>query len=155
MPAGRRPTHGLSRTVLYKRWIDIRRRCYNKKVDQYKDYGGRGIVMCDEWKNGFIAFHTWAMTNGYKEELKIDRINNDGNYTPENCRFVTTSINNNNKRNVIIITYIGKSQSIAHWAKELNINYPALFHRLKIGWPIKRALSKPSKLLVKDSMSEG
>jgi hypothetical protein len=143
MPAGRVPTHGLSKTVLFKRWIDIRRRCYDKSRSQYSNYGGRGIVMCDKWKNDFMSFHKWAITNGYKEELKIDRINNDGNYTPENCRFVTDSTNNNNKRNCIILTYNGKSQTRAQWATELNINYPALAYRLKNGWPIEKVLSTP------------
>lgn len=74
------------------------KRCYNSGNTLYLGYGSRGIKVCDEWKNGFKSFYIWAMSNGYTDELSIDRINNDGNYYPENCRWVTKNIQARNKR---------------------------------------------------------
>lgn len=90
--------HGLKKSRIYKQWQGIKGRCYNKKNKVYKNYGGRGITVCDEWKNDFKAFYDWAMANGYKEGLQIDRRDNDGNYCPENCRFVTRMVNTQNTR---------------------------------------------------------
>ena len=104
-------THGLSRKCgrLYPLWKSIKYRCYNKKAKEYERYGGRGIKMCDEWRNDFKVFHDWAVANGYKEEkadnglniLTIDRIDVNGNYEPSNCRFVTNEVQAKNKRNTI------------------------------------------------------
>lgn len=102
-------THGLSNKCgrLYPLWKSIRYRCYSKTSKSYQDYGGRGIVMCEEWKNDFVAFYKWSIANGYKEEktdkgvniLTIDRIDVNGNYEPSNCRFVPNEIQAKNKRN--------------------------------------------------------
>lgn len=86
-------THGLTTHPLFKRWKNILTRCYNPKGSQFKDYGGRGIIMCNEWKTNFKSFYDWCINNGYSQELQIDRINNNGNYEPENCRFVTRTEN--------------------------------------------------------------
>lgn len=104
-------THGLSRKCgrLYPLWKSIRYRCYSKNSKDYHRYGGRGIVMCDEWKNDFVSFHDWAIANGYKEEktdkglniLTIDRIDVNGNYEPNNCRFVTNLVQARNKRDTM------------------------------------------------------
>ena len=83
---------------LYSRWLGIKNRCYNVHFKQYKDYGGRGIKVCDEWLYNFKAFYDWSIENGYSQELQIDRINNDGNYEPNNCRWVTRKVNMNNTR---------------------------------------------------------
>ena len=91
-------THGLKYTRLYSIWTDIKKRTLNPKNKSYKDYGGRGIAICEEWKNDFMSFHDWAMSNGYSDELSIDRIDNDGNYEPNNCRWTTSIIQNRNKR---------------------------------------------------------
>ena len=91
-------THGLGHTRLYRIWKDIKRRTLNPKHKQYNDYGGRGITICEEWKNDFMSFYNWAMSNGYSDELSIDRIDNDGNYCPENCRWTTQTIQNRNQR---------------------------------------------------------
>ena len=92
--------HGLSNTRLNRIWSSIKDRTLNSKQKQYNDYGGRGISICDEWKNDFLSFYNWAMTNGYEENkgLSIDRIDNDGNYCPENCRWTTRVIQGRNQR---------------------------------------------------------
>jgi DNA-directed RNA polymerase subunit RPC12/RpoP len=94
----RNTKHGLVNTGLYGIWRNIKNRTLNPKHKQYNDYGGRGITICDEWKNDFMSFYDWAMTNGYSDELSIDRIDNDGGYSPENCRWTTSIIQNRNKR---------------------------------------------------------
>lgn len=91
-------THGMTNTRLYDTWRAMKARCYNPANPNYKYYGGRGITICDEWKNDFPKFHDWAMSHGYAEDLTIDRINNDGNYEPSNCRWATTAEQNKNKR---------------------------------------------------------
>jgi hypothetical protein len=90
-------THGLGYTRLYKIWGSVRGRTLNPKNKQYNDYGGRGITICDEWLD-VQNFYDWAMSNGYSDELSIDRIDNDGNYCPENCRWATSTIQSRNKR---------------------------------------------------------
>ena len=90
--------HGLRNTRLYRIWSDIKSRTLNSKYKDYLNYGGRGITMCEEWKNDFLSFYDWAMSNGYSDELSIDRIDNDGNYCPENCRWTTQTIQARNQR---------------------------------------------------------
>jgi hypothetical protein len=89
--------HGYFGTKVYKLWGTIKYRCYNSNYRYYHRYGGRGIIVCDEWKNDALEFITWALANGYEEGLSIDRIDNDGNYEPINCRFVTAQVNNLNR----------------------------------------------------------
>lgn len=89
--------HGLRHTRIYKTWEDIKKRCLNSKTRSYKNYGGRGITVCDEWLT-FKPFYDWAMANGYNDTLTIDRINVDGNYEPNNCKWATMKEQQNNKR---------------------------------------------------------
>ena len=90
--------HGGSGTTLFHKWTGMKDRCYNQNARQYQDYGGRGISVCDEWRESFAAFRDWALANGYQEGLSIDRIDVNGNYCPENCRWITMAEQQRNKR---------------------------------------------------------
>lgn len=126
-------THGLSNTKIYKCWQAIKVRCYNKNCECYNNYGGRGISMCDEWRNDFMAFYNWAIENGYKETLTIDRIDVNGIYEPKNCRWITLSEQNSNKTNNFIVRYKGEDYIINNLAKKLNVDRNTLRRRIEKG----------------------
>ncbi|MDD2495407.1 MAG: hypothetical protein PHX40_04500 [Bacilli bacterium] len=130
-------THGLTNTRLYRIYHLMKKRCYKKENnDDYKNYGGRGITICDEWlnkENGFINFYNWAMVNGYQENLTIDRKDNDGNYEPDNCRWVTIKTQSNNRRSNNLITIDGVTKNITQWAEEYDLCYSTIKSRLNRG----------------------
>lgn len=133
-------THGKSHTKLCRIYIAMKQRCYNKNVSQYKNYGGRGIVVCNEWLNDFMSFYNWSMNNDYKEGLSIDRIDNNKGYSPDNCRWVDRKVQANNTRRNILLTYNGKTQTIAQWSNELKCSYDKLYSRYKRKWSEKEIL---------------
>ena len=135
--------HGLSKNKLHGLWRNIKDRCNNPNNKAYKYYGERGIKVCDEWSNNFVAFYDWAHANGYQEGLQIDRIDVNGNYSPENCRWVNKTIQANNTRKNLYITINGKTQSLADWCRELGVSYCSVQTRRNRGWDTLSALTTP------------
>ena len=114
---------------LYRIWRAMRDRCQRKGNDRYENYGGRGISVCAEWQD-YESFKRWAVQSGYQEGLSIDRIDNDGNYEPSNCRWASNSEQCNNKRNNHIVEYEGESHTVAEWARITGIPYPTIQSRI-------------------------
>ena len=131
---------------LYAVWNGIKQRCLNPHSKAYKNYGGRGIGIDREWAENYESFYNWAMRTGYKKGLEIDRINNDGDYCEDNCRFVNKKIQANNKRNVKLYTIDGNTKSLPQWCREYNQEYYLVRQRVyKLGWPIEKALITPKQ----------
>lgn len=126
-------THRMTKTRLYRTWINMVSRCSNKNDQSYRLYGGRGIKVCEDWRTSFKRFHKWAIQNGYNAKLTLDRINVDGNYEPSNCRWADWVTQSNNKRNNVYIEYKRKKKSLKNWSRELNISYNILHNRYKKG----------------------
>ena len=122
---------------LYRIWKDMKTRCNNPNFPLYKVYGGRGIKVCNEWEDSFENFYEWSMDNGYSDLLTIDRINNDKGYFPGNCRWSSRKEQSRNTSRNVLITYKGKTQCIADWAKESGINKNTIRNRLIAGREIK------------------
>ena len=133
--------NGLSTSRLYNVWAGIKKRCFSETYYAYKNYGGRGITMCDEWKNSFLSFYEWAVSNGYEYGLSIDRIDNDGNYEPSNCRWATRKTQDNNKRQNHFVEHNGESLSLAMWQERTGIRQETIRRRLKMGWSAEKALT--------------
>lgn len=147
--------HSLSNTRIYYVWGRIIGRCTNEKSNDYKYYGGRGIKICNEWKNNFQSFYDWARNNGYKEGLTIDRIDVNGDYEPSNCRWVSRKIQSLNKRDNHFITYKGKTQTLTEWGQELNIKPSIISERInKLSWTIEDSLLKPIRKIKKGNKNE-
>lgn len=143
---GNRKKHNMSNTRIYNTWHNMIERCYNKKCNEFKNYGGRGIKVYKYWQtknNGFENFYNWAIKNNYNDNLTIDRINNNGNYTPKNCRWVTMKEQANNRSNNLYIEYKGNKKTLKEWSNELGISYNCLRHRLYRNWTIEKALTEP------------
>lgn len=106
-------THGKTNHKLYRKWQDMLNRCRNKKVDRYPNYGGRGIIVCKEWENSFESYFNWCISNGWEGELQVDRIDNNGNYEPSNCRIVTSHQQHFNKQNTFYVLVDDKKYCLA------------------------------------------
>lgn len=132
--------HGKSHDRLYKLYYNIKDRCYNKNSTSYKDYGARDIKVCQEWLDDFMNFYNWAINNGYREGLTIDRIDNDKGHSPDNCRCATNKEQIRNRRNTKYVTYKGETKPLAEWCEILNLNYDTVQSRLRYSWPVDRAL---------------
>ena len=133
-------------TRIHGIWCDMRSRCNLKTNHNYHGYGGRGIKVCDSWEgeNGFKCFYEWSMRNGYTDKLTIDRIDNNGMYSPDNCRWTDMKTQCNNTRRNVFVEYKGKTKTIGQWAVELNLKYSRIYNRIaKLGWSAVDAFEKP------------
>lgn len=135
--------HGKRNTRLFSIWINMLTRCSNKNTKAYNYYGGRGITVCDEWKNSFNSFYDWSMNNGYESNLTIDRIDVNGNYSPDNCRWTTIKTQANNRRNNHYVNINGVVRTLTEWCELYGINYRTVQDRLKRGWSVEKALLTP------------
>lgn len=135
-------------------YANMKDRCYNPNRPSYKDYGARGITICKEWLDkeivcypstkGWLAFEKWALSNGYADNLTIDRIDNNKGYSPENCRWTTHKVQSNNNRHNRLITYKGKTQTMVQWSEELKISYETLVYRIHIAhWDLDKTFTTP------------
>lgn len=141
--------NGMSKTRIYQIYRHLKNRCYSQKDINYKNYGGRGIKVCQEWKDNFMNFYNWAINNGYQENLTIDRIDVNGNYEPNNCRWVNMRTQQNNRTNNRILEYKGQKKTITEWANYCGLSYRNLHYRLNNGYTIEQAIEKPKRKLHK------
>jgi hypothetical protein len=139
----RRTTHGHSNRRLGGIFYGMLSRCHRPSSSGYAGYGGRGISVCDLWRNDPCKFIAWALANGYEDELQIDRRNNDADYSPENCRWVTRRVNGNNKRNNHLIEWNGHVRTAAEWGRITGLTGFIIIGRLRCGWPVETALTAP------------
>lgn len=132
---------GLSSSRIYRTLAGIKQRCYNKNCSAYKNYGGRGIKICNEWKNDFLSFYNWANQNGYMDNLTIDRIDVNGNYEPFNCRWITMKEQHRNTRKNKMVAFNGKTMCISEISEKYGIPWSTLDGRIKRGIDIKEAIN--------------
>lgn len=138
--------HGLSNIRLYKKWHSMKQRCFAIYDDHYQNYGGRGITVCDEWKNDFMAFYRWAIESGENENLTLERIDVNGNYCPENCTWVDRKTQANNRTSCRIYTYKGETKNLMQWCVELGLHYGTIHSRIyRDGWSFDKAIETPVK----------
>lgn len=131
-------THGMTKTSIYKRWSEMKRRCLNPKVQSYKYYGGRGIKVCKRW----MKFENFYKDMGsIPEGYTIERINNDGNYEPDNCKWATFKEQHNNSRHNVILKYKGISMTMVQWAEKLGISRACLWDRIHRNLPLEAIFS--------------
>lgn len=137
---GRYPRIKKNQPRLYRIYHNMRNRCHYKKHDRYKNYGGRGIKVCDEWLNSYKSFENWALTHGYNDNLTIDRIDANGNYEPNNCKWSTKKQQSRNTTKNVYLTYNNETMIIKDWATKLNTNYATILSRYHRGWAVKECL---------------
>jgi hypothetical protein len=136
-------------------YVNMKERCCNPNCKNYKNYGGKGITVCEEWLNkeivskghkmtkGWIAFRDWALSNGYRDDLTIDRIDATKGYSPDNCRWVSQKVQQNNRSNNRLVTYKGKTQTLSEWCDELHLNYKTVSTRINnYHWSVERAFEE-------------
>ena len=150
-------THGMIDTPIYKEWENMKARCYIKSSSRYHRYGARGITVCDRWRNSFEAFYEDVSKLPHFGECgyTINRIDNDGNYEPNNVEWADKITQANNTSTNHYVTYKGKTQTIAQWAREFHIGSATLLYRLKAGWNIERALTEPAIIGKNQTYIEG
>lgn len=136
-------THGLSKTPLYRMWRSMIYRCENPKHNAYKNYGGRGITVCEEWHD-FETFKKWVEETKPYENATVDRIDNNKGYSPQNCRWVDMSIQANNRNNNLSISYNGETHNLMEWSKILDFDYKRVHNRMnKLGWSFEKSIATP------------
>lgn len=139
--------HDDDKNPLFRAWRNMKRRCYNTSYIGYEHYGGRGIAVCDEWLNSYETFRDWSINNNYAVGLTLDRIDVNKNYSPDNCRWVTWKVQNNNARFNHLITFKGATKTLTEWCETLDLPRDPIYTRLnKLGWPVERALTTPIKV---------
>ena len=124
----------------------MKQRCYNEKNDRYQYYGGKGVCVCDEWREDFQKFEQWANNNGYSDDLTSDRINSNKNYEPSNCRWSNRVEQANNTSRNHYVTYKDKTMTIAQWARDTGLSNKAIADRLALGWDVESALTTTIKV---------
>lgn len=140
----RSKTHGYgNKDRLYRIWSKMKSRCYSPSDRNYHRYGGRGIEICPEWRRDFMAFRNWSIDSGYQDNLSIDRIDNNGPYSPDNCRWTDRKVQNNNRRTNVYITYKGETHTAAEWAEITGIKEATLVMRKRNGWSDAECLEIP------------
>lgn len=141
---GAREAQRESKTRLYQIWLNMRRRCNNPSDQAFPNYGGRGITVCPEWDNSYLAFRDWALANGYAKNLTIDRKNNNGHYTPCNCRWATYAEQNRNYRRNRSVQHEGKEWLICDLAPLYGLPQDIVKNRIfRYGWAVQKALTTP------------
>lgn len=140
-----RKKHGDSTTRLYGIWNGMRHRCLDKKHISYHRYGGRGIKVCEEWDESYENFKEWAINNGYQEEFSIDRIDNNKNYSPSNCKWSSIKEQCNNRENNNKLTFNGVNKTVAEWSVETGLPYHTIHKRILYGWEVKDILTKEKR----------
>lgn len=133
-------THDKSKTRIYHIYTGMKTRCYNPNCSNYKDYGGRGIGICKEWLDDFQKFYDWAVANGYEDDLSIDRINPNGDYSPSNCRWATDIEQMNNTRRNHYISHNGERKSLKQWSEDIGFSYEKVKARMARGIPFEKAI---------------
>jgi hypothetical protein len=141
----RSTTHNLRMHPLYISWCGMKNRCYNKKHNRYKNYGGKGIIVCDEWISDFYSFYKWGIGKGWENGKSIDRIDNSKNYSPDNCKFSTPKEQCRNRTCNVKLTINGETKILIEWAEFYNINYGTFLSRFKKGWAVNELIYGKSK----------
>lgn len=135
--------HGDWGTRLYRTWQDMKNRCNNPNSKDYKDYGGRGIKVCEEWANSYIEFKKWSLNNNYSDDLTIERINVNEGYKPQNCKFIPIEEQYYNKRNTIYLNFDGKKLNVKEWSIITGLTKRLILNRKQRGWSDEEILTVP------------
>lgn len=142
-----RTKHGFShKERLYETWKNMKRRCYDKNNKRYQFYGGKNVCVCKEWLKDYLCFRNWALLNGYSDKLTLDRIDNNGNYCPENCRWATAKQQANNQSRNHFITYKNITLTLSEWASKFGITYATMQHRIQRNWDMDKIENTPRRI---------